>query len=258
MRGLTDKVCLIAGGAPGNIGGATARRLVDEGAIVVVGDLNVTGAEKVAAELRELGGRAVGTALDMTDEGSVQAFVDTAVREYGTVHGLFNVAADLSPATIGVDTHSTALDIPLDVWHHTLDVTLTGYLHAIRRVLPIMIDQGSGSIVNTMSAAVWMAEPVRVSYAAAKAGVEAMTRHVATIAGKQGVRSNAIAPGTVRTASNVANMSDDEVARQTAAVRSPRLGRPEDVAAAVAFLLSDDSSWINAQTILVDGGAIIR
>jgi NAD(P)-dependent dehydrogenase (short-subunit alcohol dehydrogenase family) len=103
-----------------------------------------------------------------------------------------------------------------------------------------------------------MAEPIRVSYAAAKSGVEALTRHVATIGGKRGVRSNAIAPGTVRTAANVANMTDLEVEKQIAAVRSPRLGQPEDIAAAVAFLFSDDASWINAQTILVDGGAIIN
>jgi NAD(P)-dependent dehydrogenase (short-subunit alcohol dehydrogenase family) len=257
MRGLAGKVCIVAGGAPGNIGGATAQRLLEEGAKVVVGDLNADAAMALADQLTPLGD-IVGTAVDISQEESFKNLIEVAVDRFGTVDSLFNVAADLSAATIGADSSHTALDIPIEVWQHTIDVTLTGYLFGIRAALPIMLEKGSGSIVNTMSAAVWMAEPVRVAYASAKSGVEALTHHIATIAGKQGVRCNAIAPGTVRTAANIATMTPDEVEKQIAAVRSPRLGTTEDIAAAVAFLFSEDASWINGQTLLIDGGAIIR
>lgn len=256
MRGLNDKIALIAGAAPGNIGAATAHRLSQEGSTVVVADLNLAAAQAVAEDITAAGGTARAHWVDISSEDAFASLIDFTVAEFGGVDSLFNVAADLSANNLGRDTD--VLTVPIDVWQHTIDVSLTGYFFGIRHVLPHLIERGGGSIVNTLSAAVWMAEPVRVSYSTTKAALAALTRHVATIAGKDGVRCNAVAPGTVLTAANLANLSDEGRAEQLKTVRSPRLGEPEDIAAMVAFLHSDDAAWINAQTIIVDGGAILR
>ncbi|MFJ7439690.1 SDR family NAD(P)-dependent oxidoreductase [Methylorubrum thiocyanatum] len=258
MRGLDHKISVVAGAAPGNIGAATALRLASEGATVVAADLDLAAAEAVAEEIRAAGGRAVAGQVDIGDEGSFAKLLNKAARDLGGVDHLFNVAADLSADTIGVDSTNDITTLPLAAWQRTIDVTLTGYMYGIRHALPLMRARGGGSIVNTMSAAVWMAEPIRAAYSAAKAGVAALTRHTARIAGREGVRCNAVAPGTVLTASLLRTLPEAEQARQLAEIASPRLGRPEDVAAAVAFLFSDDGGWVNGQVISVDGGLTMR
>jgi NAD(P)-dependent dehydrogenase (short-subunit alcohol dehydrogenase family) len=253
MRGLKDKVALVAGAAPGNIGGATAVRLAEEGVKVVAADLNEAAAQAVVAEIRAAGGNAVARSLNITDEASYKGVVEFTVNEFGALHGLFNVAADLSQRTMGRDTD--VVSVPLEVWHHTIDVTLTGYMYGIRHALPVMIKQGVGSIVNTMSSAVWAGEPARPSYQAAKAGLIGLTRHTASRGGKQGVRANLLSPGVTLTKAAYENTSEEYRNEILAAVRSPRLGVPEDIAAMVAFLFSDDAAYVNGQSILVDGGA---
>ena len=162
------------------------------------------------------------------------------------------MAADLSAGAVGRD--SDVISIPLDVWRHTIDVMLTGYMYGIRHALPIMIERGSGAIVNTMSSIVWLGEAQRVAYQAAKAGLYGLTRHTATLGGKRGVRCNSVAPGVTLTRAALENLSDEYRAQVLTDVQSPRLGLPADIAAMVAFLLSDDAAYINGQTILVDGG----
>ena len=108
--------------------------------------------------------------------------VDTTVREFRRLDGLFNVAADLSPSTLSQD--ADVLSVPLEIWRHTIDVTLTGYMYGIRHALPIMINQGSGAIVNTMSTSLWLGEDRRVAYQSAKAGLYGLTRHTATLGGQ--------------------------------------------------------------------------
>ena len=137
MRGLEGKVAIVAGAAPGNIGAATAVRLAEEEAAVVVADLNESAAQSVVDEIRELDGRAVARSFDISDEASYKELIDFTVKEFGRLDGLFNVAADLSAATVARD--SDVLSVPLDVWQHTIDVTLTGYMFGIRHALPIMI-----------------------------------------------------------------------------------------------------------------------
>ena len=258
MRGLDNKVAVIAGAAPGNIGAAAATRLASEGAVVLVADLNAQAAQLVADAITASGDTAHATSFDITDEASVAALISTAVEDLGGIHTLFNVAADLSPGTIGVDSSNDVTTLPVEVWQRTIDVTLTGYMFGIRHALPHMKAAGEGAIINTMSAAVWMAEPVRPAYSAAKAGVAALTRHTASVAGRSGVRCNAIAPGTVLTEALLRTLPEVEVDRQLAEISSTRLGTPEDIAALVAFLASDDGQWINGQTISVDGGLIKR
>ncbi|MBY8880284.1 SDR family NAD(P)-dependent oxidoreductase [Actinacidiphila acidipaludis] len=253
MRGLKDKVAIVAGAAVGNIGGATAIRLAEEGMKVVAADLNESSAQAVAERITAAGGSAVARGFDITDERSYKDLITFTVERFDGLHGLYNVAADLSPRTLGRDVDVTS--VPLDVWQHTIDVTLTGYMYGIRHALPIMMEQGTGSIVNTESSAVWMGENVRVAYQAAKSGLVGLTRHTATVGGKHGVRANLISPGVILTGAALA--STDETFREEilATVRAPRLGVPEDLAGTVAFLFSDDGAYINGQSFLVDGGA---
>jgi NAD(P)-dependent dehydrogenase (short-subunit alcohol dehydrogenase family) len=253
VRGLRDKVAIVAGAAPGNIGGATAIRLAQEGMKVIVADLNSAAARVVADEITSAGGYAIAKAFDITDESSYKELIQSAASELGGLDALLNVAADLSANTIGRDTD--VLSVPLDVWQHTIDVTLTGYMYGIRHALPLLIERGGGSIVNTMSSEVWMGEVQRVAYQTAKSGLIGLNRHTATLGGKRGVRSNIVAPGVTLTGAAM-KILDEEYRKQIlASVRSPRLGVPEDIAAMVAFLFSDDGIYVNGQTILVDGGA---
>ena len=253
MRGLEGKVAVVAGAAPGNIGAATAVRLAEEGTAVAVADLNESAARAVVDEIEASGGKAIARSFDISDEVSYKELIDVTVSEFGRLDGLFNVAADLSPGTLAQD--SDVLSVPVDVWRHTIDVTLTGYMYGIRHALPIMIGQGSGSIVNTMSTSVWMGEDSHVAYQAAKAGLYGLTRHTATLGGKHGVRCNSVAPGVILTGAALANTTEEYREEILASVRSHRLGVPEDLAAMVAFLFSDDGAYVTGQTILVDGGA---
>jgi NAD(P)-dependent dehydrogenase (short-subunit alcohol dehydrogenase family) len=253
MRGLKGKIAIVAGAAPGNIGGATAIRLAEEGMLVVAADLNQAAAQTVVDGITASGRTAVARGFDITDEGSYRDLVTFTVERFGGLHGLFNVAADLSPRTVGRDTDVTS--VPVDVWQHTIDVTLTGYMYGIRHALPIMMEQRSGSIVNTMSSAVWVGETERVAYQAAKSGLIGLTRHTATLGGKRGVRTNLLSPGVIITGATLKTTTEEWRDQVLATVRSPRLGEPEDLAAMVAFLFSDDGAYINGQSLLVDGGA---
>jgi NAD(P)-dependent dehydrogenase (short-subunit alcohol dehydrogenase family) len=251
MKGLRDKVIIVAGGASG-IGAATAKRLGTEGAIVVVGDINATDAEKTAIEIESAGGRAMPFSFDLSIEESCADLVSATVREYGGVDGLFNVAADLRPEIFGRDTN--VVDVPLDVWQRTLDVNLTGYFYTCRHVIPRLLERGGGAIVNTSTGLVLSGDPERVSYGASKAALLALTRHIASRWGKQGIRSNSIAPGLVLTDLALNMISLEEQEHVASMLRSPRHGKPEDIAAMATFLLSEDAEWINGQLHLVNGG----
>ncbi|BDB42742.1 hypothetical protein Mkiyose1665_04590 [Mycobacterium kiyosense] len=177
MRGLADKTFIVAGGATG-IGAGTARRLAEEGANVVVGDINFAGATRTAEALNALDGRAIAVEFDLADEASVAQLVQQTLSEFDSLHGLFNVGADLSAEVNGSDF--TVLDTSMDIWRRTLEVDLLGYVRTIRAVLPHLIEQGTGSIVNTSSGgSLGTGDPMHVAYNAAKAAVNQLTRHVA-------------------------------------------------------------------------------
>ena len=255
MRGLADKVVVVAGGGSG-IGAATARRLGAEGAAVVVGDINGPNADAVAAEVRDAGGRAQAVPFDISDDASVAALVETAVAEYGGLDAMHANAADLSPENIGQDTN--ALEVPLDVFDHTLQVNLRGHLLCTRSALPHLLERGGGALVYTSSAAGHIGEPERPSYAASKAGINSLVRHVASRWGRQGIRANSIAPGLVVTSAMDTGLPSEFRDHALRVGRSPRLGRPDDIAGMVAFLVSDDGEWVNGQVLSVDGGASMR
>jgi NAD(P)-dependent dehydrogenase (short-subunit alcohol dehydrogenase family) len=253
VRRFDDQVVVVAGAASG-IGAATAHRLASEGARVVVGDIDIERAEKVAADITASGGTATAVPYDQAEEASIAALVEAALVTYGGVDGLHANAADL--AIIGDDGDAT--EVSLEVFQRTMDVDLRGYMLLTRYVVPPMLERGKGSIVYTSSGAAFVGEAERVCYAMAKAGVNALMRHVATRWGKKGIRSNAVAPGLVLTAGVRDSLPEEFRNSVLRRQRSPRLGDPADVAAAVAYLLSADAEWVVGQVLSVDGGVTMR
>jgi len=255
MRGLAGKVAVVAGGA-GGIGSATCLRLAEEGATVVVGDLNGSAAQAVAQQIVERGGRAAARTTDTSDDASVAELVGFAVAEHGGLDLLHANAADLSPDIIGRD--SNVVDVPLEVFDRTMEVNMRGYLLCARHGVPELLRRGGGALVFTSSVASFVGEPERPSYAMAKSAINALVRHIASRWGKQGIRANAVAPGLVLTGPVRDSIAPEFRDRAVGMTRSARLGKPEDIAAMVALLGSDDGEWINGQVISVDGGTVFR
>jgi NAD(P)-dependent dehydrogenase (short-subunit alcohol dehydrogenase family) len=255
MRGLKDKAFLVAGGATG-IGAATAKRLAAEGASVAVGDINIGGATVTAEQITDSGGRAIAIEFDLADAQSVQNLVDRTIAEFGAIHGLHNVGADLSEDNLGRDT--TILDTGLDVWRRTLDVNVLGYVRTIQAVLPHLLEGGGGSIVNTSSGAALGGDPQHVAYGASKAAVNHLTRHVAVNWGKHNIRSNGVMPGLVM---GETQERQNDLALQQAFLmfgKTTRLGKPDDLAAITTFLLSEEAEWITGQVWYIGGGSHLR
>ena len=256
MQGLDGKTVIVAGGATG-IGAATAQRLAAEGAMVTVGDVNLSGAQETVECIRRAGGRALAVAFDLADEASVNTLVEAAIAEYGGVHGLFNVGADLSMTT-RLFTDKTVLDTDFDVWHRNLEVNLLGYVRTIRAVLPHLLERGGGGIVNTSSGGSLGNDPGHVAYNTCKAGVNQLTRHVANNWGTQGIRCNGLMPGLVIGPTQAA-LNDQALEQMfTTTAKTTRLGKPDDLAGIATFLLSDEAEWINGQMWYIGGAAHMR
>lgn len=251
---LQGQVFVFAGA--GGIAEAMAGLLGASAATVAVGYTDPAAAASAATRAREVGGASTRHHLDIADERSVQAFIGEVVEAHGRIDGLFNVAADLARPTLRRDTD--CVDVDLDVWRRTLDVTLTGYMLTIRHTVPQMLRHGGGAIVNTSSAAAYTGEPVRVAYAVAKAGIGALTRHVAQRWGRAGIRCNAVAPGPVLTERVAGYFPEDVRERVLASMPTTPLGQPADVAALVEHLLTDAGSWVQGQCLSVDGGMTMR
>jgi NAD(P)-dependent dehydrogenase (short-subunit alcohol dehydrogenase family) len=222
-----------------------------------VGDINGEAAQEVAERIRARGGRAISCQTDIGEEDGVRDLISRAVAEFGGLDVLHANAADLSPENIGRD--SDAVDIPLEVFDRTIHVNARGHLLCTRHAIPELLKRGGGSVIFTSSGSSFTSEAQRVAYAMAKAGVNALVRHIANRWGKEGIRANAIAPGLVRTEKNFEILEGQGVlAAVLSSMRSPRVGQPADIGAMVAFLASDDGEWITGQVIAVDGGSTMR
>lgn len=253
MRGLNDKVAVVAGGGSG-IGAATARRLAEEGARVVIGDLSADAARSVASAIEAAGGRATGLPFDVRDTASVARLMQTAVDAYGQLDALLVNAADMGAVREDPD----AAEVSFELFDRTIAVNLRGHLLCTQQALPHLLRSGGGAIVYTTSESAYAGEPTRVAYAMSKSGLNALMRHVASRWGRDGVRANAVAPGFTLTEEIDRQLDPKLRTAFLAGVRGTRLVSPQDIAAAVAFLLSDDAASINGQVISVDGGSTMR
>jgi NAD(P)-dependent dehydrogenase (short-subunit alcohol dehydrogenase family) len=242
---LQDRVVVVTGGGSG-IGLASARRLASEGARVVVGDLDAAAGEAAAAEV---GGLFV--AVDVADEAQVEALFQAAADAYGSVDVAFNNAGISPPED------DSLLVTDLDVWRRVQEVNLTSVFLCCKHAIPHMRRAGKGSIINTASfVAVMGAATSQVSYTASKGGVLAMSRELGVQFAREGIRVNALCPGPVNTPllQELFAKDPERAARRLVHVPMGRFAEPDEIAAAVAFLASDDSSFVTASTFLVDGG----
>ena len=246
MTGRLDgRVAVITGGGSG-IGKATALRLADEGASVVVVDLDAGAAEAVA---KEIGGLSV--TADVTSEDAVRSMYAIAHDAYGSIDIAFNNAG-ISPPD-----DDSILDTALATWQRVQEVNLTSVYLCCRHVLPYMQRQGRGSIINTASfVAVLGAATSQISYTASKGGVLALSRELGVQFAREGIRVNALCPGPVNTPllRELFAKDPERAARRLVHVPMGRFAEAAEIAAAVAFLASDDASFITASTFLVDGG----
>jgi NAD(P)-dependent dehydrogenase (short-subunit alcohol dehydrogenase family) len=249
---LRGKVVLVAGSATG-VGAATAARLARDGAEVVLGDINREGAAKGAEKIVAAGGSATSFGFDISDETAVEALVEHTIATFGKLDLLYNCAADFSDNTLFNDVDATTT--PLDVFDRALAVNLKGYLLTCRSAIPRMLEAGGGAIVNTSSLASEMAERgLRMSYGISKAGVNALSRHIAVAYGKQNIRCNVVSLGMVLTEKLEVGLGPEMIAQYTEHIPSPRATTPDDVAAVVSFLLSADAAAVNGHTVVIDRG----
>jgi NAD(P)-dependent dehydrogenase (short-subunit alcohol dehydrogenase family) len=245
MQRFEGRVAVITGGGSG-IGLASARRLASEGAKVVIADVS---AESGKAAADEVNGLFVQT--DVTDEAQVQALFQTAVDHYGSLDVAFNNAG-ISPPD-----DDSILTTGLEAWQRVQQVNLTSVYLCCKYAIPHMQKQGKGSIINTASfVAVMGAATSQISYTASKGGVLAMSRELGVQFARENIRVNALCPGPVNTPllKELFAKDPERAARRLVHVPVGRFAEPEELAAAVAFLASDDASFITASQFLVDGG----
>jgi NAD(P)-dependent dehydrogenase (short-subunit alcohol dehydrogenase family) len=242
---IAGKTAVVTGGASG-IGLATVRRFAEEGGRVVIGDLDDAKGTEVADEV---GGTYVH--VDVTDKEQVDALFKTAKDTYGSVDIAFNNAGISPPEDDSI------LDTDLEAWKRVQDVNLTSVYLCCKAALPYMLEQKSGSIINTASfVAVMGAATSQISYSASKGGVLSMSRELGVQFAREGVRVNALCPGPVNTPllQELFASDPERAARRLVHVPVGRFAEPVEMANAVLFLASDESSFITASTFLVDGG----
>jgi len=252
MPRFTNKVAIVTGGGSG-IGAATARLLAAEGAAVTVADIREDAAAEVADSIQTAGGNARAQQADVAEPTDVEAMVADTVSTFGGLDVLHNNAAVIDLNRVDQDV----VTMDLSTWDRVLAVNLTGSMLGCRFAIPVMLERGGGSIVNTASAAAFYGSDSLAAYGISKAGIVSLTRSVATAYGEQGIRCNAVAPGVV-VARDVQEHLGGPMGERLRGITTShlvgRLGYPEEIAAAVAFLASDAAAFVTGETLRVDGG----
>ncbi len=246
---LKGKVAVVTG-AGGGIGRAYARGLADAGASVVLADIAVDAARAATADLQRDGYAAAAVEVDVTDERSVAAMAHAAAERFGSLDILVNNAA-LMAEIMGQGTLTT---IPMEMWHRSLDVNLTGPLLCTRAVIPYMAEKGYGKIVNQSSGGAFLPS---AHYGLTKLGLVSMTMSLAKELAPQGIRVNAIAPGWVNTDAGLRTTPPEVRAAIGASIPFP-FGDPEDLVGGLVYLASAASDWVTGHTLNIDGGWIPR
>lgn len=243
---LREQLALVTGGASG-ISRAVATLFALEGASVMVADSNVSGGLETVEQIRAQGGRANFFELDLSQPAQIRRAVIAIIDKLGGIHILFNGA--------GILAYGTVLEIAEDVWAETIAVNLTGTYLCCRAVLPHMIAQGKGSIINVASTTGSHDACARAAaYVASKGGVTLLTRAMAIDHAKQGVRVNALCPGPTDTAMLRQAKTPDELDAFAKTLPMGRLGQPDELARAALFLASEDASFVTGALLHVDGG----
>jgi len=253
MGRVDGKSVVLTGGASG-IGRASARMLASEGAAVVIGDVDEAAAG-VAEEIRDAGGRATFVRTDVRSWDDVQHLVQAALEEHGNLDVIVN--------NVGVAIGGSAGEMSEEDWNRVLDVNLSGVWRGMRLAIPLMLEAGGGSIVNVSSVQSLVGFVGWAGYAASKGGINALTQQAAVEYAPQGIRVNAIIPGTILTGMNEGILRehpdpDGLMAQWTAMHPIGRIGQPEEVATAVVYLASDESSFVTGMLLRVDGGMVVK
>ena len=249
MAATLDRTAVVTGGASG-IGLAISERLAADGHAVAIFDRNGEAAEAAAAKIEADGGTATGFAVDVADRPRIEAAVAEVAERLGPPTVLVNNA--------GIEGFGKFLDVSIETWTTTLEVNLTGTFHCCQVVIPHMLDAGWGRIVNISSSSAHGGQPFMTHYVASKAGMIGLTKSLALEFGPKGITVNTIPPGFIDTpmlrATEAQGLLGDSIDHHIARTPVRRAGRPEDIAAACAFLVRDEAGYITGQVIGVNGG----
>jgi 3-oxoacyl-[acyl-carrier protein] reductase len=244
MGAIENKVAIVTGGA-GGIGSAIVQRFAREGAKVAIADIDADAGKAQVVELTAKGADVIPILANVTDKISVDGMVKATLDRWGRVDILVNVAG-------GAD-RKLVVDMTAADWDHIVDMNLKSTFLCAQAVLPTMLKQKSGKIVNTSSIYGFTGNATRSSYAAAKAGVAAFTKSLALEVVKEGINVNAVAPGRVSTPRVRSHYSDQAWAEAVAQIPMGRTGTPEEIASAVLFLVTDENKYVTGQTIHING-----
>ena len=248
---MTGKVAFVTGAGSG-IGRATAMLFAQRGYVVALADISEAGLAETAAMIAEAGGTSAAFTCNVADDASVKAAVTGAVAKFGRIDAAFNAAG------IDGETGKFTADCTMDNWHRLISVNLTGTFHVMRHLIPQMLAQGGGTIVNCASTAGLRGAATCAAYSASKHGVVGLTKAAALEYAGQGIRINAVCPGMIRTPMTQNGPMKELIDQLVVTTPLGRLGEPQEIGAAVLWLSGEDASFMHGQAIAVDGAITTR